>query len=404
MVSAWAERPVDDPPQHVLHALPRPAHLSAPLERRETRPDGVLRTFETGPFAFELGGTLPSVTLAYRTWGRLNAAGDNAVLVLHALTGDTQAGGPGGWWTPLIGPGTAIDTDDAFVVCVNVLGGCAGSTGPASIDPLTRRPYAMRFPLVTIGDMVAAQRRLVDELGITGLHAVGGSIGGLQALEWATRHPDLVRGTVCLAASGALGPLGIAVHGELGRRAIMADPEWRGGEYLAEGTFPTQGLANARMAAMTTYLSRESMDQRFGRNRATRPDTRPAFGPTFDVEGYLHHQGDKLVRRFDANSYLYLSRAMDLYDVGRDGGEDHWLGQVDAPVTLVGISTDWLFPADEIEALADRMAAAGIETTYALIDSPHGHDAFLKEWDRLEEILRPALAGVGAEDYAVAYA
>ena len=359
---------------------------------RAARPvaDGELRLFTTGRFDFELGGSLPSVTLAYRTWGRLDAAGDNAVVILHALTGDSLAAGPGGWWTPLIGAGAPIDTDERFVVCVNVLGGCSGSTGPASVDPLTRRPYAMRFPLVSIGDMVAAQRRLLESLGVTRLVAIGGSIGGLQALEWATRHPDMVSAAIPIAATGALGPMGIAVHGELGRRAIMADPDWRGGEYQAEGTFPSAGLATARMAAMTTYHSRESMALRFDRNPATRPDPYPAFGPTFDVEGYLHHHGDKLVRRFDANSYLYLSRAMDLYDVGRDGGEARWLGEIAAPVLLVGIRTDWLFPPDEIEALADRMAAAGVDARYAEIDSPHGHDAFLKEWDQLNAILGPA--------------
>lgn len=358
--------------------------------------DGDLRLFETGRFDFELGGTLPSVTLAYRTWGRLNAAGDNAVIVLHALTGDSLAAGPGGWWTPLIGAGAAVDTTEKFVVCVNVLGGCSGSTGPAATDPLTRRPYAMRFPLVSIGDMVTAQRRLLESLGVTRLVAIGGSIGGLQALEWATRHPDMVAAAIPIASTGALGPMGIAVHGELGRRAIMADPDWCGGEYQSEGTFPAAGLATARMAAMTTYHSRESMALRFGRSPATRPDPYPAFGPTFDVESYLHHHGDKLVRRFDANSYLYLTRAMDLYDLGRDGGESYWLDLITAPTLLVGIRTDWLFPPDEIEALADRMASTGIDASYAEIDSPHGHDAFLKEWDQLDAVVTPFLRRVQA--------
>jgi homoserine O-acetyltransferase len=378
---------------------PARRHLAVVGERHReavAETDGDLRLFETGRFDFELGGTLPSVTLAYRSWGQLNAAGDNAVIVLHALTGDSLAAGPGGWWTPLIGAGAPIDTREKFVVCVNVVGGCSGSTGPASTDPLTRRPYAMRFPLVSIGDMVTAQRRLLESLGVTRLVAVGGSIGGLQALEWATRHPDMVVAAIPIASTGALGPMGIAVHGELGRRAIMADPDWRGGEYQSEGTVPAAGLATARMAAMTTYHSRESLALRFGRSQATRPDTYPAFGPTFDIEGYLHHHGDKLVRRFDANSYLYLTRAMDLYDVGRDGGEAYWLDRITAPTLLVGIRTDWLFPPDEIEALADRMASAGIDTTYAEIDSPHGHDAFLKEWDQLDAILTPFLRGVQA--------
>lgn len=372
-------------------AVARP-HLRV-VSPTETDTDGrdesPLRSAEIGPLDLELGGHLEAVTIAYRTWGTLNAAGDNAVLVLHALTGDSRAGGAGGWWGPLIGPGRAIDTDQAFVVCANVLGGCQGSTGPATLPPGSNQPYAMRFPLITIGDMVTAQRRLVEQLGITKLVAIGGSIGGFQALEWATRHPDLVAAAIPLAATGALHAQGIALHGEAGRRAIMADPNWRGGDYADAGVSPDQGLAIARMIAMVTYHSRESMDARFGRNGATRPTLYPAFGPTFDVEGYLHYHGRALVRRFDANSYLYLTRAMDLYDVGRDGGEEHWLEQIASPVLLVGIRSDWLFPPDEVRALADRLRFLGKEVAYAEIDSPHGHDAFLKEWDQLTEVLAP---------------
>ena len=367
-------------------------HIVPAGETDERSGDGAPRTAEIGPLDLELGGHLPSVTLAYRTWGRLNEAGDNAVLALHALTGDSRAGGEDGWWAPLIGPGRALDTDRAFVVCVNALAGCQGSAGPSSVDPLTGRPYAMRFPLITIGDIVAAQRRLVERLGIAKLVAIGGSIGGFQALDWATRHPDLVSATVAIAASGRLGPQGIALHGEVGRSAIMADPDWRGGEYQAEGVFPARGLAIARMAAMVTYQSRESMATRFGREPATRPSPYPSFGGTFDVEGYLHHHGETLVKRFDANSYLYLTRAMDLYDVGRDGGQERWLREVAAPVLLVGIRSDWLFPPDEIRELARLLADLDKEATYAELDSPHGHDAFLKEWDQLTAILRPFVA------------
>jgi homoserine O-acetyltransferase len=247
----------------------------------------------------------------------------------------------------------------------------------------------MRVPLVTIGDMVNAQRRLIEHLGITQLIAIGGSIGGFQALEWATRHPDLVAGTVAIAASSNLGAQGIAFHGEIGRRAIMADPDWHGGDYARHGVFPAQGLATARMAAMVTYQSRESMAIRFGRKPASRTGRHLPFGGVFDVECYLHHHGDSLVRRFDANSYLYLTRAMDLYDLGRDGGEDSWLRQLAAPLLLVGISSDWLFPPEEIRLLATTAADLGQEAAYAEIDSVHGHDAFLKEWSQLDTILRP---------------
>jgi homoserine O-acetyltransferase len=339
-----------------------------------------------GHLDLELGGSLQHVTLAYRTWGKLNERGDNAVIVLHALTGDSAAGGPGGWWEPLIGPGRALDTDNAFVICSNILGGCQGSTGPASQDQLTGRELGMRFPLVTIGDMVNAQRLLLERLGVTRVVAVGGSIGGFQALEWATRHADMVSGVVPVAATGALDAQGIAIN-EIGRRAIMADPDWRGGAYAAEGVFPSSGMAIARMAGMVTYHSKESMDMRFGRNLATRPVLYPSFGPTFDVEGYLHYHGEALVKRFDANSYLYLTRAMDLYDVARNGGEEYWLSKIDVPVQLVGIRSDWLFPPEAVRALGERLLALGKDVSYTELDSPHGHDAFLKEWDQMTDAI-----------------
>ncbi|MEA2522938.1 MAG: homoserine O-acetyltransferase/O-succinyltransferase [Thermomicrobiales bacterium] len=376
------ETPAEPARRQHLHVVPS-KHRGEDLVA-----DGELQSMELGGLELELGGRLPGVTVAYRTWGKLNAAGDNAVVVLHALTGDSRAGGEDGWWGPLIGPGRALDTDRAFVVCANILGGCQGTTGPASLDPLTGRPYAMRFPLITIGDMVAAQRRLVERLGITKLIAIGGSIGGCQALEWATRHADLVAASVPVGATPALEPMGIALN-EAGRRAIMADPDWRGGEYASEGVFPAEGLAIARMIAMTTFHSRESLGMRFGRRPATRPSLYPSFGGTFDVEGYIHYHGAALVRRFDANSHLYLTRAMDLYDLGSDGGEERWLQELRAPMLLVGIRSDWLYPPDEVKALADRVAAVGKEVAYEELDSPHGHDAFLKEWDQLTEVIKP---------------
>jgi homoserine O-acetyltransferase/O-succinyltransferase len=372
------------------------ARLRVVRRRGESAPtlDAPRLSMEIGALDLELGGRIEAVTVAYRTWGRLNAVGDNAVLVLHALTGDSLAAGSGGWWEPLIGPGLALDTDHAFVVCANILGGCQGTTGPASDDPLAGRPYGMRFPLITIGDIVNTQRALVERLGVRKLVAIGGSIGGFQALEWATRHPELVSGVAPVAATGALDAQGVAMN-EIGRRAIMADPDWRGGSYVAEGVFPSRGLAIARMVGMVTYHSKESMDLRFGRNPATRPVLYPSFGPTFDVEGYLHYHGDALTKRFDANSYLYLTRAMDLYDVGRDGGEVEWLRRIEVPILLVGIRSDWLFPPGAIRALGDRLRGLGKEVEYHEIDSPHGHDAFLKEWEQMTEAIGPFISARG---------
>jgi homoserine O-acetyltransferase len=376
-------------PRGRLRVVRRGAEQGGPIEAPRL-------SMEIGSLDLEVGGRLSNVTAAYRTWGHLNDAGDNAILVLHALTGDSAAGGAGGWWEPLIGPRRALDTDNAFVICANVLGGCQGSTGPASIDPLTGREYGMRFPLITIGDIVNAQRALVERLGVRKLVAVGGSIGGFQALEWATRHPELVSGVVPVAATGSLDAQGIAMN-EIGRRAIMADPDWRGGSYAAEGVFPARGLAIARMVGMVTYHSKESMDLRFARNPATRPVLYPSFGPTFDVEGYLHYHGDALVKRFDANSYLYLTRAMDLYDVGRDGGEEQWLQRIAAPVSLVGIRSDWLFPPEAVRKLGERLTGLGKEVEYHELNSPHGHDAFLKEWDQMTGAIGPFIAARIAE-------
>jgi homoserine O-acetyltransferase len=378
------QQPIDNPS---TTSAPGP-HLRLVTSEPDRRRDGELQFQELGRLELELGGCLPSITLAYRTWGQLNETRDNAVLVVHALTGDSNAGNHDGWWAPLIGSGKAIDTDNAFVICSNVIGGCQGSTGPASIDPTTGRPYAMRFPLITIGDMVNAQRRLIEHLGIRRVVVAGGSIGGFQVLDWSTRHSDLVAGSATIAASGALGPQGIALN-EAGRRAIMADPDWHGGDYARYGTVPSNGLAIARMIAMVTYHSQESMRQRFGRQPATRPGIYPSFGTTFDVEGYIHYHGAALVRRFDANSYLFLTRAMDMYDLARDGNEATWLRQVDHPMLFAGIRTDWLFPPDEIRNLAERAAEYGVESSYFEIDSPDGHDAFLKEWEQMTDIVRP---------------
>ena len=347
-----------------------------------------------GHFEPELGGALREVTLAYETWGELDAAGENTVLIVHALTGDSHAAGEpdrahkrGGWWSPMVGPGHAIDTEKYFVVCSNVLGGCYGSTGPASLDPENGRPYAKRFPVVTIRDMVRAQKRLLDELGVKRLQLViGGSIGGQQALEWAVEFPDFVKKAVPVAATGALGPQGIGMS-ELGRRAIMADPDWQEGDYYGTGRSPAAGLAIARMAGMMTYQSGAGQWERFGRRPASRPALYEEFGGRFEIESYLHYQGKDLVSRFDANSYLYLSRAMDLYDVAAGyESEEEALSRIEAEVLFIGISSDWLFPPHEVLA-----AARSIGARYEHIESLSGHDSFLKDWAQLREAVGPFL-------------
>lgn len=350
-----------------------------------------------GCFEPELGGFLPDVTLAYETWGELNSDRDNAVLVVHALTGDSHAAGEpcaehkrGGWWEPVIGPDRPIDTTEYFVVCSNVVGGCSGSTGPASTVPGSGECYGTRFPIITIRDIVRAQKRLLDDLGVRELALVaGGSIGGQQALEWAVEFPGFVRKAIPVAANGALGPQGLGMS-ELGRRAIMADPDWQGGDYYGTGRSPDHGLAIARMAGIMTYQSAAGQWERFGRRDAGRPALYEEFGGRFEVESYLHYQGKDLVNRFDANSYLYLLRAMDLYDVARDYESPHAAyGRIEAEMLFVGISSDWLFPAREVRETAEAARRAGANASYTEIESLSGHDAFLKDWDGLNAAIGP---------------
>jgi homoserine O-acetyltransferase/O-succinyltransferase len=352
-----------------------------------------------GSFEPELGGYLEEVTLAYETWGELDSSGENAVLIVHALTGDSHCAGGiseaykrGGWWDEMVGPGRLVDTDEHFVVCSNVLGGCSGSTGPASVDPATDYQYGMRFPIVTISDIVRAQKRLLDDLGVRKLEVViGGSIGGQQALEWALKFPDFVEKAVPVAATGALGPQGLGMS-EIGRRTIMADPNWQGGDYYGTGKSPETGLAIARMAGMLTYQSAEGQWERFGREEATRPALYEEFGGRFEIESYLHYQGHDLTGRFDANSYLYLTRAMDLYDIGAGyASHEEAYERIEAEVLFVGISSDWLFPAREVRAAAELAKAAGAEAHYEEIESLNGHDAFLKDWNELRAAVGPFL-------------
>lgn len=336
------------------------------------------------PFVTEHGDTLRHIDLTFETWGALNEARDNAVLVIHALTGDSHAASHGpedqmGWWEPLIGPGRPIDTDRYFVICPNNLGSCYGSTGPGSVDPETGDRYRLRFPMLTVRDLVAAQARLVEQLGIQRLHAVtGGSLGGMQVLEWAAMFPDRVRKAIPIAASGRFAPQGIA-YNEVQRRVIMLDPAWNEGNY-SDDAIPASGLAIARMVGVITYQSDELMAARFGRNPEAKYTSWPEFLRRYDVEGYLHYQGDKLVRRFDPNCYLYLTRAMDSHDLARGRGNyEEGLRLIEAPTLMIGIRSDILFPAYQVREVADVLQRVGRDGRYVELDSPNGHDAFLND-------------------------
>ncbi len=353
------------------------------------------------PFALEEGGILPEVVVGYETWGTLDPDGGNAILVCHALTGDAHAAGdsgPGqptaGWWDPLIGPGRTLDTNRFFVVCANVLGGCEGSTGPSSIDTRTGRPWGSTFPVVTIRDMVRCQRRLADELGIgRWLSVIGGSMGGMQVLEWGIIYPERVRSLVSIASTAEASAQQIA-WSAVGRLAVANDPRWRNGDYYdaAPGDGPQDGLALARQIAQIHYRAEPIFQQRFGRN-STNPVDHFGLWDPFEVESYLTYHGEKLVRRFDANTYLVLNRAMDLHDIGRGrGGTDAALARVTAPVCTMAIPTDTLYPPYQQEALRDGLRRCGATVDHVVIESPHGHDGFLLEFDQVGSAIERFLA------------
>ncbi|MEN6342386.1 MAG: homoserine O-acetyltransferase, partial [Methanospirillum sp.] len=344
------------------------------------------------PLALEGGGVLPEVVLAYETYGRLNDERSNAILVCHALSGDAHAAGAHngqphpGWWDGLIGPGKALDTDRFFVICSNVIGGCQGSTGPAAIDHGTGQPYGAHFPVITVRDMVAAQRGLVAGLGIGQLYAViGGSMGGMQALQWTVSFPDAVLKSVVIAATGTSSPQQIAFN-EIARRAIMADPDWHGGDYPC-GAGPEAGLALARMIGHVTYLSDEAMHEKFGRRLQDRAAVGFDFATDFAVESYLHHQGEIFIHRFDANSYLYITKALDYFDLSVDGSLAAGLAGVEAKVLVVAVSSDWLYPPYQSQAIVEALAANEVDVEYCEIASKYGHDAFLLETGQLNYLV-----------------
>lgn len=343
-------------------------------------------------FALEGGGRLDEIVLAYETWGTLDASASNAVLVCHALTGDAHAAGPSGpgqraegWWDEMIGPGRPLDTDRYFVVCINVLGGCGGSTGPQSINPADGKPYGARFPVVTPRDIVRTQAILADELGIgRWLSVIGGSMGGMQALEWAVMYPERVASLGSIASTAAASAMQIG-WSETGRLAIVNDPKWNGGDYYdaPDGEGPTEGLALARRIAQLHYRADVSLEQRFGRAEADRFEQIGLWN-RFQVESYLDYHGHKLVQRFDANSYLVLNKSMDLHDVGRGrGGKAIALARVKCPTLIVSIDSDILYTPRQQHELRDLIGADGTAVAYEEITSVHGHDGFLIEFDQL---------------------
>ena len=344
------------------------------------------------------GKRLDHVEIVYETWGELDESGSNAIYICHALTGDSHVAsgiGPGGvekpgWWDVIVGPGQAIDTNKYFVVCSNLLGGCMGTTGPGSIDPSTGRPYGLTFPLVTIEDMVNAQAALLSELGVERLlTVVGGSVGGMQALAWAKQFPERVRTCIGVATTPRLGAQAIGFN-EVGRQAILADPHFNGGDYYGAAQ-PEQGLAIARMVGHITYLSDESMRAKFGRKLQDRADHAFDFVTEFEVESYLSYQGRKFVERFDANSYLYMTKAMDYFDLAGSSTIAESLAGTPVRFLLITFSSDWLFPTYQTAGLVDALRAARAEVSFAEIPSPYGHDAFLLEPEEQRRYIEPFL-------------
>lgn len=372
----------------------------------ERQPDGVglvERKYATwfDPLPLDSGASLAPVTLAYETYGALSPGRDNAVLLLHALSGDAHAAGrhgaadrKPGWWDDMVGPGRPFDTDRYFVICSNVIGGCMGSTGPSSLNPATGRPYGASFPVVTIADMVRAQTRLLDALGIDRLLAVaGGSMGGFQALEWATAYPDRVRSAVLLATSARHSAQMIAWNA-IGRRAIVGDPRWRGGDYYGHEP-PADGLAVARMIGHITYLSDVALERKFGRD--TRGGERPGYTleQEFAIESYLEHQGASFNARFDANSYLYITKAMDYWDLpGRYGSLDAALSRSRAAFLLLSFESDWLYPTAESQAIAESLRRVGRPVRHVELPSTAGHDAFLVDYAPQQPLITEFLGEV----------
>jgi homoserine O-acetyltransferase/O-succinyltransferase len=374
--------------------------LKAPTENRGQ----VLELGPDRPLVLDCGKSLSPFTIAYMTYGTLNAARSNAILICHALSGDQFVAsthpvtGKPGWWSYAVGPGKPINTDRFFVICANVVGGCMGTTGPGEIDPGTGEPFGLNFPLVTIRDMVRAQAMLLDALGIEQLLGVlGGAMGGMQVLQWAASYPDRVYSAMPIATAARHSAQNIAFH-EVGRQAIMADPDWKAGDYALAGVSPAKGLAVARMAAHITYLSEAALQRKFGRELHDRNALSFGFDADFQIESYLRHQGMTFVDRFDANSYLYITRAMDYFDLAADYGgvlAEAFRG-AKTRFCLVAFTSDWLFPTSENKRIAHALNAAGANVSFVEIESDRGHDAFLLDEPELFDTMRGFLGAAAS--------
>tara|TARA_Y100001970_G_scaffold294370_1_gene451936 strand:+ start:36016 stop:37209 length:1194 start_codon:yes stop_codon:yes gene_type:complete len=353
------------------------------------------------PLKLSSGEHLDNISIAYRTWGKLNSEKNNAILVCHALTGDQHVLGPHpqtgrpGWWELMLGPGKVLDTERYYIICPNVLGGCMGTTGPGSINPATNKPYGTDFPIITIKDMVSAQSLLIEKLGIEELFCViGGSMGGMQVLQWSADFPEKVFSAIPIAAAARHSAQNIAFH-EVGRQAIMADPEWHNGRFIEKEVSPERGLAVARMAAHITYLSETALHKKFGRDLQDRADLSYAFDADFQVESYLRHQGESFVNRFDANSYLYITRAMDYFDLAQEygGALAEAFRNSNARFCLVSFTSDWLYPTAESKEIVRALNTVAANVSFVEIESDKGHDAFLLDEPDLFHILSGFLNG-----------
>ncbi len=352
----------------------------------------------------ESGKSIDNVTIAYETYGKLNKEKNNAILVCHALTGDAHAAGwhegdsKPGWWEIIIGPGKALDSEKYFIICSNVLGGCKGTTGPASINPETGKEYGIDFPVITLKDIVNVEKKLIDLLGIEKLLAViGGSMGGMQTLQWTLSYPEMVKKAIPIATTARSSPQQIAFN-EVGRHSIIKDPFWQNGEYYQTDKAPEAGLAVARMIAHITYLSDESMYLKFGRDLQDKDEVTYDFTTDFQVESYLHHQGKTFVKRFDANSYLYITKAIDLFDLSENGSLIDGFKPIKSKIEYINVDSDWLYTNEQAEEILRAMQANGIEISYSEIKSNYGHDAFLLEGGQLNYLISRFLQDNIVED------